>query len=50
MKKMKTVIDVSLGRHRFGIRVRLRFPLWNVEFRNKKVIMLGSEGHVILLE
>ena len=50
MKEMRKVIYVPLGRHRFGVRARLRFSLWNVEFRNKRVRMVGSEGHCILLE
>jgi len=50
MKEMQTVIYVHLGRYKFGIRTRLRFSLWNVEFRNKRVRMVGSEGHCILLE
>jgi len=47
---MQTVINVSLGRYRFGLRGRLRFSLWNVKFRHKKVRMVDSEGHFILLE
>ena len=50
MKEMQIVIYLHLGRYRFGITARLRFSLWNVEFRNKRVIMVGNEGHRILLE
>jgi len=50
MKEMQTVTCVHLGRYRFGIRARLRFSLWNVEFRNKRVRMVSKEGHDILLE
>jgi len=50
MKEMQIVIYVHLGSCRFGIRARLRFSLWNEEFRNKRVRMVGKEGHGILLE
>ena len=42
MKEMQTVIYVHLERYRFGIIARLRFSLWDVEFRNKKVRMVSS--------
>jgi len=45
MKEMQTVIYLHLGRYRFGIRAKLRFSLRNVEFRNKRVGMVGNEGH-----
>jgi len=50
MKEMQTAIYVHLGHYRFGISAKLRFSLWNVEFRNKRVRMVGNEGHCILLE
>ena len=50
MKEMQTEIDVSLGHYRFGIIAKLTFSLWNVEFINKKMRIVGSEGHLILLE
>jgi len=50
MKGTQTVIYVYLGRYIFGVRARFRFYLWNTEFRNKRVRMVGSEGHCMLLE
>ena len=50
MRETQAMIDVSLERYRFGIKAKFRFPLWNMEFRNKKMRVVGSEGHFILLE